>query len=67
MEIKFDFEMLVAANKDYVVGQQYWMGIGVEFDNSESIWVNDIAFELGSIPVSSHDSLSQVYDALKLI
>ncbi|XP_063715400.1 uncharacterized protein LOC134842831 [Symsagittifera roscoffensis] len=50
--IAFDFEMLVADNQLYEEGAQYWMGVGVEFNHSESIWVNDIAFYLAPKPVS---------------
>ena len=45
--------MLVADNPMYAPGEQYWMGVGVEYNQSRSIWVNDIAFTLDDRPVSS--------------
>ena len=45
--------MLVADNPLYQPKEQYWMGVGVEYNQSRSIWVNDIAFTLGDRPVST--------------
>ncbi|XP_075259394.1 uncharacterized protein LOC142351164 [Convolutriloba macropyga] len=55
--ITFVFEMLVADNALYVEGAQYWMGVGVEFDHSQSIWVNDIAFQLAPKPGAGGEQL----------
>ncbi|XP_075254815.1 uncharacterized protein LOC142346190 [Convolutriloba macropyga] len=53
--IKFNWRMLVADNAKYEVGKTYWMGVGVEFAKSSSIWVNDIAFELDAKPTPTGD------------
>ena len=54
-EIRVDFKMLVADNPEYKPKEQYWMGVGVEYNNSRSIWVNDIAFTLAERPVRSYN------------